>query len=529
MPGSDVHIIRDLEHGTERLDPEDMELKDIQLLELTEEGSQKSIQASIPFSGQTLSSQCVNWTSRRTRLEFPIQVFFNNYPVDPTGANRPQMGMKSPGWICFLDHQILDAEGVQLIGESAGLGYWTAGFHTMMTKDSDWLLSDSQIDSFALDDSTSTTSAYPATITPSAGTATTNSIAYTGPGSLPLPAVNTLPITGSTFNAGVAARLGFWQSNMAWTPSTSGSPNAFYSGTARICVADSHPYWEGLGTRRFTFSTWNITPALNVAQNSPIFVVPSSLPSGYTTPPVISIPNGTTCKLRYECVIPGSKLMKKLEALEQKSEGYFYVQAQYGQPQTNVSITTSQQLPITNAVVRPEVVATHIIPTNITAAPGGTSASYPSTGWLDLFPFAQDSTYALSQQQVQVDNIDFFGRAIARPDFFGKPNYAENFYMYQDLAPGTLVPAQSGGLIDWWRYQYSQNFKFLNISRDGSQGNARNETNKAIQLQHTFVVNNGNAVSAPYSYLPIVYRLDFCVFHKGHVSKPGIPPRKAGN
>lgn len=522
MPG-DTDAVTSLLYGTERYDPELTEVKDRQLQQISDSGSTYTAGGYIQFtpSQNGMSDLYVDYEGLQTSFIIPLTVSFPNYPAN---APAPKMGFKTAGWTAFVNQVQIDSAGVGVVSEGTNSGYWVNGQRLAIERSADWLLSEAASTVFCLPDNASLATAYPAgiTVSPSTGTATgtSDALAYTMVGG-----------TGAVSTA-VAQAIGYWNDAFTWTGTTGSGQTATATGMIRLPPQYVHSFFHGLGVKRCQIDSIKIFPNLNCATASPIFIIPSSLPASYTTQPTLSIPGSNSCLLRFEVLTPSSAQGRKAQQNWESKEGYFYATTSMGIQQTNQTAVANVQQLIQPSVVRGERLWLNLVPNSVTVTfPNGggtgtaTTGSYLPTSCYDLYPFAQDSTYALTDVNLVQGSQQVYMQNLARKNYYSF-NYDDLFNELQDNSPGTLVARESGGLIDRWRWRHGAHYNVLNISRDGVNSKS-NETNSPEQFQALFSVMGGTNVSVPYNLVPVVESLDYCEFHRGAITKPGIPRKRA--
>ena len=206
---------------------------------------------------------------------------------------------------------------------------------------------------------------------------------------------------------------------------------------------------------------------------------------------------------------------------------HFYRQVQLGL-QNNPSSQTSQvkQL-IEGAVTRLERLTMFRWPSTVTAAPGGTSGSYQPTSCYDLYPIVADQTYAMSSVQAFRGAAPYFSDQLAIPNIFNQVDDRDLFAHVKDISPGTVVPYESGSLLNLSSWRSVNNWVVLNLSRDGHNGDDSAQHNAAQQLQIQYTINGGNSVSQPYIFTPVVESLACVHIKQGKVVSLDIPVKRA--
>ena len=206
----------------------------------------------------------------------------------------------------------------------------------------------------------------------------------------------------------------------------------------------------------------------------------------------------------------------------------FYRQVQMG-TQLNPSSTVNQvNLLLAPSVMRPERLTLLRWPATVTAAPGGTSASYPATSCWDLYPAVADQTYALSQLLAFKGAAPYYSDQLAVQGQFGVPDDRDLDKEFRDVAGCTsIIPYESGSWVKLPMYRTVYNHVTLDISRDGHNGDTSAQNNTSLQLQMQFTVANNVVPSVPYVLTPLIDYLSCASVKGGRVVSTAVPEKKA--
>ena len=484
---SDIDAIRALAHpGSVELD--DWEVKDRQQRYLSDSGSSYFPAGFIQFqpSQGGVSELWVDWADPSTRLEIPISIAFPNYPV---GTGPPGVCFKA-GYVSLISNVTAVAQGQSIISEGVNATYLTAFQRLLMEHSQDWLASDAADSAFAPYTSTSTNPAN---------------------------------------NAGLAAMIALVLNDFVWLPSTSGSPTAYLNGVSSMPLNQVHPIFNEIKVAKLQIDQIRFFQQLNTSQNSPIFVAPSTLPSGYTTMPTVSIAgNVGSCRLRYQVITPTKQQMAAAERSHDATKKYFYRSVMMGTQQNPSSAVSQVKLLVAPSVTRPERLTLLRWPATVTAAPGGTSATYPATTCWDLYPVVADQTYALSQVQVFKGASPYFSDQLAVQNLFGQADDRDLYKEFRDLSGCTsIVPYESGSFVNLPMFRNVYNWIALNLSRDGHNGDTSAQNNTSLQLQVQFTVNNGALPAVPYVLTPLIDYTSCATFKSGRLVSLSVPEKKA--
>ena len=484
---SDVDAINAINHPGSP-DLEDWEVKDRQQRYVSDLGSSYLPGGVIRFqpSQAGMSSLFVDWADNSTRLEIPISIAFPNYPV---GSPAPAICFKA-GYVSLISNTTATAQGKSIISEGVNATYLTAFQRMIMEHSQDWLTSDAADSAFA-----------------------------------PYTSTSTVPAN----NAGLATMIALVANDFTWVPSTSGTPTAYYNGVASIPLNLINPLFGQIKVAKLALDEIRFFQNLNTAQNSPIVVCPSTLPSGYTTMPTVSI-YGTlgSCRIRYQEVAFTKAQQAAAERSHEATKKFFYRSVQMGTQQNPSTAVSQVKLLVAPSATRPERLTLLRYPATITAAPGGTSGTYASTSCFDLYPVVADQTNALSQVQVFKGAQPYFSDQLAVQNIFGGADDRDLYQHVRDVSGCTsIVPYESGSFLSlpMWRQVY--NWAVLNISRDGHNGDASAQNNASLQLQVQFTLNGGVAPSVPYILTPLIDCLQCVHVKAGQVVSQEVPAKKA--
>ena len=257
-------------------------------------------------------------------------------------------------------------------------------------------------------------------------------------------------------------------------------------------------------------------------------VAPSTLPSGYTTLPTVSIFGSLgSCRLRYYSITPTKDQMAVAQRSWESLSKHFYRQVQLGlqYPATTQSSQVKQL--IESAVTRVERLTCFRWPATVSAAPGGTASTYMPTSCFDLYPVISDQTYALSQVQAFRSSAPYFSDQLAIGTIFGNPDDRDLFAHIKDISPGTVTPYESGSFLSLTNWRSTYNWTVLNLSRDGHNGDNAAQTNAAQQIQLQYSVANGGTITAPYLFVPVLETLACCSVKGGKVVSTDVPPKRS--
>ena len=483
---SDYDALMSLKHPV-MPDPEEAECKDRQARYLADSGSNYQSQGYIQFqpSASGVDQEWVDFSDSSSRLEVPVQIAFANYPV---GTGAPAICFKA-GYLSFLSNLTMTCGGKIIISEGPNATYLTAFTRLFIERSNTWLASDAADFAFA-------------------------------------PYSNTSTVPGS--NAGLQTMVNQVAQDFVWVPSTSGSSTAYYQGVVSIPLNVIHPLFQTLGVKKFSVDQLRFFPSLQTAQYSPIVVCPSTLPSGYTTLPTISIFGSLgSCRLRYQAITPTKEQMAMANRSYDSVSKHFYRQVQLGLQYPATSQVNQIKQLIEIAVVRVERLTLFRWPATVSAAPGGTSGTYAPTSCFDLLPIVSDQTYALSQIQAFRGSAPYFSDQLAIGNIFGLPDDRDLFAHIKDISPGTVVPYESGSFLSLSNWRSTYNWTVLNLSRDGHNHDDAAQHNFAQQIMAQYSVNNGNPVAVPYLFVPVLETLGCVSIKSGKVVSTDIPTKRA--
>ena len=475
---------------------------DRQWANITDQGSNYSAGGYVQFnpSANGLSDLWIDYDT--SEFLVPAAVTF---PGLPAGATPPQIGNKA-GFDGWLSQTQMDSGGSSIVSEGTSTSYWTAPIRPCLEKSVAWLQSQAATTTWTLPDSTHLSSAYPAS-----GTNNT-ALAYTNLAG------------GAPVSTAVAQAIQYWNQNATWNPTTNTSTIML-----RFRFPNVHPIFRTFGgCRKVSIDNIKLFLQLNAQNQSPIFVVPSSLPANYTTLPTLSILGTNACQFRFQVLTLSPAQHRKAMEQYNSDEPLWYTGTMMGIQSTNNTSVSSVQVLVQPSVVRAERVFLHLLPSTVAVTfPNGAGAGTASTGAFmptsayDLYPFAQDSTYAPSEVNIILGSQQLFQQNLARRNQVGY-NYQDLFYQFADCCSGTLIPGEIGGLVDIMRYQNACRYFVLNISRAGP--NTSTDSDSPQQLQAMFTLNGGQPV-APYNLTPVIESLEYAVIKKGIITKPPPPKR----
>lgn len=469
-------------------DPEDHLVKSKQPLFLTDTSSVYGQGGFINFQPTAggLDSLWIDWADNSTRVEVPISIAFPNYPV---GSAQPQIAFKA-GSVSLIDHVGMTCQGRAVLAEGPQSTYLTAFTRLYIERSVDWLASDAADSLFA-----------------------------------PLSSTSTNPAN----NAGLAMMIQYMAQDFVWVPSTTTSSTGYYNGVASIPLNQCHPLYQTMGCKKMIIDAIRFHLNLNAAYNSPIIVVPGSLPSGYTTFPTISVVGGLgSCRLRYTVITPTRRQAAMAEHSYDHSTKHFYRSVLQGTVQNPITQYNQVKLQLNSSVTRPERLTLFRFPQTVTAAPGGTSGSYTPTSAFDLYPIISDQTYAISSVQVWKGAQPYYMNQLAIPSAqFGTVEDRDLFGILKSVSPGCITPYTSGSLLNLNTWRTVTNWTVLDISRDGLNGDNSAQTNASVPISIQFNTNQGVAQPVPFVLVALIESLACIQTSKGRVTSTDVPARHA--
>ena len=498
---TDAASLDSLYHPADERDLIRSELLDRQWGQVYDSSSSYQVNGYIQLNPSTqLTGKIVDWEAPGTGWYVPMRITYPNYP---SGGAEPQTFLKpGTGSIGFIDHMEWSCGGV-VYSEPSQVGHYMNGQRMSCERDIEWLQSEAPTIGFFLPDANTLTPSYPATVTPSSGTATTNAQAA--------PVTVSGATGGAQVSEAVSKCIRWFVNNSTWTPNTSGAPgNAYHDINLFVPPKYCSRFFDNLGTQQLMFDYIRFYVCLDAGHLSPIAINPTSLPNGYVITPSSNMPQITiqgqnqACLFRFEYVHPRAGQEKRISEVMRKARDYFWTQPSIGQT-LNSTTTTQQVIPIVQNQPRVTSMTVNMMPQTLSVAVGGTTSLFQPTSLFGLYPHVQSNVYPLVVVNVMKNGSQYYDTALANV-FNGRFLQDDLLLQLQDTAPYGKGTAYAGGLVNKSNFRDALHFIRLNLGRPGArQLNPDEKQGATYNLQYqvsNYSTLPGGVVG--YQLLPIV-------------------------